>query len=116
MRRGDKDNRTAAGDFPRTSRMHFAEEKVDEYGEGPQDQIIQPPDEGWDIRLFPHDARDRREGQSDPNWPGERREPEGRGHEAVARAVNKNNRRREALSLGPLGTDVKLELWGPQGG
>lgn len=32
--------------------MYLAEEEVDENGERPQDQIVQPPDEGWDIRLF----------------------------------------------------------------
>jgi hypothetical protein len=36
--------------------MHLAEEEVDEYRERPQDQIVQPPDEGRDVRLFlPHD-------------------------------------------------------------
>lgn len=32
--------------------MYLAEEEVDENGERPQDQIVQPPDEGWNIRLF----------------------------------------------------------------
>jgi hypothetical protein len=32
--------------------MHLAEEEVNEHGERPQDQIVQPPDEGWDVRLF----------------------------------------------------------------
>lgn len=37
--------------------MHLAEEEIDEHGERPQDQIVQPPDEGRDVRLLlPHDA------------------------------------------------------------
>ena len=32
--------------------MYLAEEEVDENGERPQDQIVQPTDEGWNIRLF----------------------------------------------------------------
>lgn len=32
--------------------MYLAEEEVDENRESPQDQIVQPPDEGWNIRLF----------------------------------------------------------------
>lgn len=37
--------------------MHLAEEEIDEHGERPQDQIVQPPNEGRDVRLFlPHDA------------------------------------------------------------
>lgn len=35
--------------------MHFAEEEVDEHRETPQDQVVQPPDEGWNVRLLlPH--------------------------------------------------------------
>lgn len=37
--------------------MHLAEEEIDEHGERPQDQIVQPPDEGRNVRLIlPHDA------------------------------------------------------------
>ena len=32
--------------------MNLAEEEVDEDGESPQDKIVQPPDQGWDIRLL----------------------------------------------------------------
>lgn len=46
--------------------MHLAEEEVDQHGERPQDQIIQPPNEGWDVRLFlPHD-----DGAKEPDQSG----------------------------------------------
>jgi hypothetical protein len=32
--------------------VDFAEEEVDEYGECPKDQIIHPPNEGWDVLAF----------------------------------------------------------------
>jgi virulence-associated protein VagC len=31
--------------------MHLPEEEVNEYGEGPEDQIIEPSDLRWDIWL-----------------------------------------------------------------
>jgi len=52
MRGSDNDNRTATRDFPGSSRVHLAEEEVDEHRKGPEHQIVQPPNEGWDFCLL----------------------------------------------------------------
>ena len=56
VRGSDDDNGSSPGNLPGSARVHLAEEEVDEDGERPQDQVIQPPDKGRDVRLFlPHD-------------------------------------------------------------
>jgi hypothetical protein len=32
--------------------VNFTEEEVDEHGESPEDQIVHPPDERWNVRAF----------------------------------------------------------------
>jgi hypothetical protein len=40
MRGGDNDNRASTRDLPRSTRVHLAEEEVDENRESPQDQVV----------------------------------------------------------------------------
>jgi len=42
MRSSDEDYRTPPWYFPRSSRMHLAEEQVDQDGEGPEEYIVYP--------------------------------------------------------------------------
>lgn len=39
---GHEYDRAALGYLPGTSRMNFAEEEVNEYGEGPEEEIVHP--------------------------------------------------------------------------
>lgn len=36
--------------------MHFSEEQVDKNRKRPEDQIVHPPDLGWDVLLIRHRA------------------------------------------------------------
>lgn len=42
VRSSDEDDRTPPRDFPRTARMHLAEEQVHQYGKRPEEYIVNP--------------------------------------------------------------------------
>lgn len=58
--RGRHDNHGASpGNLPRSAGVDFSEEEVDKHGEDPQDEVIQPPDQGRDVGLLLHHAGQR---------------------------------------------------------
>lgn len=52
MRGSHNDHGVSPWNLPRSARVNLAEEQVNEDGEAPQDEIVQPSDQGWDVRLF----------------------------------------------------------------
>lgn len=54
MWRGDNNQRPSLWNLPRAARVHFSEEKVDKNREGPENQVVHPPNLGWDVLFFRH--------------------------------------------------------------
>lgn len=48
------DHRTSSGNLPRATRVHLPEEEIHQNRERPEDEVVQPPDQGWDIRFLRH--------------------------------------------------------------